>query len=532
MKFRVRSLESKETLKVEVPSPCSLQDLKTAIAHKISAVSESLRLSLNRTDEFSAAPHELLQSIGLTSGDLIFYTLNPDAFSSGQALAHDKSSFGVGTSVSECKSARENKGSVLLGRTVVGVASSSPGSEIPVRSSASGETVSLVSGSEREEKRVSEDGHDKNRDLVQGDGSGSSAPEISILDSFQGAYDPGEKLVDMEIDQVALVGKSDSVPGFLKKVLKEEVDNVKGNHSRLLIVAVHGAFLESGFVGFDSTKGCIIDGFRLPQGWASTAKPVQRMDYSVPALILPNSSVLDSVALKVVSLGKFVSIYGSVVGNSNVFHINLDVSEMAPAIDSIHKGHGSSDGTSGSADEKTVFELWKLVKDKLSLPLLIELSEKTGLAPPPCFMRLPVDLKIHILECLPGSDIAKMACVCLDLKYVSSNDDLWKQKYSEEFPLTAEEVVKGARWKEKFANAWEREKMLKAMEQRRESPLGFHQNFPMRRPVPFGSPSFIIGGDYDRLPGLLGGLPFRIGGAPRFPPRRFSPHSSLGQFGV
>ncbi|XP_068657284.1 F-box protein SKIP22-like [Aristolochia californica] len=478
MKLRIRSLDSKETLKIQLPSPCSLQDLKCAIADKISSVSESLHLSLNRKDEFVAAPHESLQS--------------------------------TGNSVPENKSSRENKGSDFGGTLQVG-ASTAPRSEIPVRSLASGEALS-----------VAEDEMDKKRKALQTDGYGFSAGDTSTVDSFQRPYDPGEKLVDMEIDQ-------DSVPGFLKKVLKEEVDKVDGNCNRLLIVAVHGALLESGFVGFDSMKGCMIDGFGLPEGWAGTAKPLLRVEYSVPSLVLPYSS---TVALKVVSLGKYVSIYGSVVGSPNVFHINLNASLLAPAIDSTCKRYGRSDECSGSADEKAVFELWKIVKDKLSLPLLMELSEKAGLTPPPCFMRLPVDLKIHILECLPGTDIAKMACVCLELKYLSSNDDLWKKKFVENFPLSDEEVVNGARWKEKFAISCERKKMLTTVTQRREASPGFHQHFPMRKPVPFGSPGSIIGGDCDRLPGFFGGLPFRSGGSPRFPPRRFSPHSLLGGFDV
>ncbi|XP_068654802.1 F-box protein SKIP22-like [Aristolochia californica] len=530
MKLRIRSLHSKETQKIQVPFPCSLQDLKSTIADKISSVSESLHLSLNRKDEFVVAPQESLQSIGLTSGDLIFYTLSPNGFSAEQALPHENSALGAGSSVPENQRSRLNKGPDFGGTLLEGV-DKTPGTEIPVFNLASGETFSVSSGSEREES-VSEDGMDKKRKAVLTDSSGSSAGETAILDSFQGGYDPGEKLVDMEIDHVALVGGSDSVPGFLKKVLKEEADNVDGNYNRLLIVAVHGAFLESGFVGFDSTKGCIIDGFGIPEGWVGTAKPVLRLEYSVPSLLLPNSSVLDYVALKVVTLGKYVTIYGSVVGSSNVFHINLDVSRMAPAIDSICKRYGCLDEISGSADEKTVFELWKVVKDELSLPLLMELSDKTGLAPPPCFMRLPVDLKIRILECLPGSDIAKMACVCLELKYLTSNDDLWKKKYIEEFPLSDGEVLNGTHWKEKFAITWEKKKMLAAMALRRESPPGFRQNFPMRRPVPFGSPGFIIGGDYDRLPGFVGGLPFRSGRPPQFPPRRFSPHSFLGDFYV
>ncbi|XLR69845.1 hypothetical protein HN51_016966 [Arachis hypogaea] len=36
--------------------------------------------------------------------------------------------------------------------------------------------------------------------------------------------------------------------------------------------------------------------------------------------------------------------------------------------------------------QSEIFELWKMVKDRLALPLLIDPCDKAGLDPPPCFM--------------------------------------------------------------------------------------------------------------------------------------------------
>ncbi|PIA58604.1 hypothetical protein AQUCO_00500502v1 [Aquilegia coerulea] len=82
MKLRIRSLESRETLKIEIPSPSSLQDLKQVIAEKISFSLESLHLSLNRKNEIIASPIDTLNTLGIASGDLIYYTRHANVFES------------------------------------------------------------------------------------------------------------------------------------------------------------------------------------------------------------------------------------------------------------------------------------------------------------------------------------------------------------------------------------------------------------------------------------------------------------------
>ncbi|KAL4310969.1 hypothetical protein GQ457_01G000130 [Hibiscus cannabinus] len=56
-----------------------------------------------------------------------------------------------------------------------------------------------------------------------------------------------------------------------------------------------------------------------------------------------------------------------------------------------------------------------------------DLCYKTGLPLPACLIRL------KILELLPGVDIARMECVCSEMRYLASNNDLWKQKFAQEF---------------------------------------------------------------------------------------------------
>ncbi|KAH6766035.1 hypothetical protein C2S52_017018 [Perilla frutescens var. hirtella] len=137
----------------------------------------------------------------------------------------------------------------------------------------------------------------------------------------------------------------------------------------------------------------------------------QPLFYTLP------KSAMKSVVLKFQSLGKFINVYGTL-------------------------GNGSAKrGTHRVA-----------VKDNLALPLLIDFCEEAGLELPPCFMRLPTELKLKILESLSGVDVAKVSCVCSELRYLASSDDMWKVKFGEEFSKERKEGQ--VSWKKAFSMAW------------------------------------------------------------------------------
>ncbi|XP_058069694.1 F-box protein SKIP22-like [Magnolia sinica] len=321
------------------------------------------------------------------------------------------------------------------------------------------------------------------------------------------------------------------VPHFLKKVYNSEIDNTNLTSHHLLIIAVHSVFLESGFIAFDPTSK--IDGIRLPKGWASmVATSTVCIRYTLPDLVNSDrDSCAETAILKFQILGNFVTVYGILsLNSSDVFRIFLDVSRFVPSIDFVLRN--VEDGNLQTVHEKVVFEFWKIVKDGLSLPLLISLCDKTGLPPPPCFTILPVDIKIRILDFLLGIDIARAACVYSELRYLALNDDLWRKKLGEEFGEIHTKGLNAGHWKENFKVCWQRRKgqMMPLWQDRR-------LYFPTRRPdpVPFGAPGFpIFGGDYDRLPAILGDVPFAPRrGFPRFPARwNFSPNCNLGGFNV
>ncbi|PSS02739.1 F-box protein [Actinidia chinensis var. chinensis] len=75
------------------------------------------------------------------------------------------------------------------------------------------------------------------------------------------------------------------------------------------------------------------------------------------------------------------------------------------------------------------------------------------MGPESLFMSLPTDLKLKILESLPGVDIVKLGGLCSELRYLCSDLDLWKRKFGEDFG----KVVKSdsdINWKEKYAESW------------------------------------------------------------------------------
>ena len=51
----------------------------------------------------------------------------------------------------------------------------------------------------------------------------------------------------------------------------------------------------------------------------------------------------------------------------------------------------------------------------------------------PCLMGLPMELKGLILERVPGVDLGKLTCTCSELRFLCSDNELWKNKFLEEF---------------------------------------------------------------------------------------------------
>ncbi|TYK29445.1 F-box protein SKIP22-like [Cucumis melo var. makuwa] len=499
MKLRLRSLESKQTLRIEVPDPSTLNHLKQTLLQTLSSSfsADSLHLSLNRKDELQASsPEDSLHSLGITSGDLVFFTFKPSEFSSLGARATPIQSFqppplSGSSSLVSSSSLPQVKGKQLLGIDCdlkkPRLENSEPESMVPDSSGAELTTSSMIEESDCEEMEVEE-------------------------------------------EPTVVVEKKCSRPIFLRRVLKEELGYDRNAH-KLLVTAVHAVLLESGFVLINPNLGFEDSPFRMPEDWPSPSFTMS-LWYTLPELLTKrgkNSTMTEVVLLKFQSLGYFVNVYGSLncSRGSSVYRVSLDERKFAPNLDLIWVDSVSNyimDEKEGNP-EKQVFEFWKIVKDALALPLLIDICEKTGLPPPASFMLLPADVKLKILEALPGVDIARVECVCTELRYLASSNELWKMKFNQEFGL--EDGVSGNRvWKTKFVEYYEREKQRNRRTSNMRDAISFGRH--RRPPYPFPVPH-IIGGDYDIVSGIrlpVYGVPGQS--LPRIPRRHaVIPHYDL-----
>ncbi|KAJ8768998.1 hypothetical protein K2173_023993 [Erythroxylum novogranatense] len=517
MKLRLRSLETKETHKIEVPNTATLRQLGETLALSISSASSSplplstsLRFSLNRKDELIASsPEESLKSLGITSGDLIYFSVTAGGVSSSSLEGVSSSSNSFGQAQAQKGNCRE-----------------------PISDQSVGFQKSDSLGGNMVQKHETPIGHS----CVGGKGSEitdtvsntqiEETPETLGLDDVE----------SMDID--AGSGFRFYEPYFLRRVLREELGNYGGDH-KLLVIAIHAVFLESGFAAFDPVSGAQVEGFHLPDEWPSRASTLT-LWYTLPKL-LGGNNVSESVVLKFQKLGQFLNVYGSLSnGSSGLHRVCLNEYRFAPTIDLVwancdkkdRVNHG--DVLSKTYPESEVFEFWKIVKDGLALPLLIDLCEKAGLDLPACLIRLPTELKLKILDSLPGIDISRMGCVCSEMRYLSSNNDVWKKKVAEEFGIGngAQGMID---WKERYASCWESKKRKRDINARPMfRPVYRPYQFPIiRDPYPLGIPGPMIGGDYDLFPGASFPSPFGRPGQvfPRTLARRnFSLNCNLGGF--
>lgn len=71
---------------------------------------------------------------------------------------------------------------------------------------------------------------------------------------------------------------------------------------------------------------------------------------------------------------------------------------------------------------------------------------------------LPTELKMKILESLPGVDIARVSCVDSEFRNLASYNQLWKQKCLGEFANSVIEQTEFlfdfVGWKPKFVECW------------------------------------------------------------------------------
>ncbi|KAG7651229.1 putative F-box domain-containing protein [Arabidopsis thaliana] len=171
-----------------------------------------------------------------------------------------------------------------------------------------------------------------------------------------------------------------SEPLLLKNILMEE----SGDTCELTIVimTVHAVMLESGFVLFD-----------------------------------PDSSMRFSFSKKT-----FVSLNYTLPSVKGIVGLNFEKEAMfyVHIVDLLMETLKSDEEEDTLSIDCKVLVWWRMIKDGIVTPLLVDLCYKTGLELPPCFISLPRELKHKILESLPGVDIGTLACVSSELRDMAS----------------------------------------------------------------------------------------------------------------
>ena len=268
------------------------------------------------------------------------------------------------------------------------------------------------------------------------------------------------ELSDAIVDgSIGCVGKRNSEPSLEKWVLWKAFGGGVNDHKLWVVAAVHAVILESGFVCLNSVSSMAIGHSHLLGELPSKIS----LSYTLPEILTDGSVATNSVELKFQSLGQFVIVYASLSDVGSVIHrLCLDISKFAPTLELIRLMLVKCDmnNITNNGDDM-VFVLWKMVKDRLALPLSIDLREKAGLDASPSFMSLPQALKRKILECLPGVDVAKVGSVCSELRLLCLDNELWKQKFEEEFGQLNSGGGSGTNCcKAMFALRWTRKKWL------------------------------------------------------------------------
>ncbi|KAL6764588.1 hypothetical protein V8C86DRAFT_3022249 [Haematococcus lacustris] len=172
--------------------------------------------------------------------------------------------------------------------------------------------------------------------------------------------------------------------------------------------------------------------------------------------------------------------------------------------------------------------LWVRLRDSLAAALTAASHAAAGLPPPLGLLTLPWEVKEQVLRLLQARDLAALGLVCTELRALAAEDRLWRPLFMAAFPAASSaQRQQGERQGFKWAFAVCAKVRpyackvhdldstgMEAAARRRASQ---HRGVRLPQPLPMGPgglfmpgrpvyPPGIIGGDYDRLPSLPGGM--------------------------
>ncbi|CAN6684631.1 unnamed protein product [Malus baccata var. baccata] len=250
------------------------------------------------------------------------------------------------------------------------------------------------------------------------------------------------------------------------------------------------------------------DRFHLLNKWPVLDHRTMRVPYTLPHILydikresINNSYMIQAVrgiALRFQSRGGYFNVYGCLIGHRSATyrpqrHLCLHEEGFGSAE---NKNVGLQGRGLYRSVENLLFGFWKNVKDEILLPFLIELGrnpgfqivlpfpiefgKKPGSASPTGIMGLPSELKMKVLESLPGVDIVKLACVCKGMNNMVNDvidELLWRDKYYEAIERGVESPAKRRRgqrgemiveWNLLFVRIWKSKAKWKQVEKQRQ----------------------------------------------------------------
>ncbi|RDX69289.1 putative F-box protein, partial [Mucuna pruriens] len=242
---------------------------------------------------------------------------------------------------------------------------------------------------------------------------------LTIQDSAESDA-PSIPAAEAETETVDVI-QDDAEEELVRKVINEALgDNVSG--FKLIVLTVHIVFLESGFVRVNQDSSIAVRCLQVTDDSPSVCS----WRYTLPEIVGDGTS--HCVNMEFRTLGNLVEVCGSLSESTKPTHcVSFDKHKSAKLLELMLANSEYKASVKDFSFGDEVFKMWKFAKDLLAIPLMIDLCEKAGLDLPPCWTRLSTDQKLMILERLPGVDLARVACTCSELRYLSSTKDLWKK---------------------------------------------------------------------------------------------------------
>ncbi|KAF7085526.1 hypothetical protein CFC21_088940 [Triticum aestivum] len=234
-----------------------------------------------------------------------------------------------------------------------------------------------------------------------------------------------------------------------------------------LVIVVHAAFLESGFIVARRHSGDPSSTCRLPTEVGATASTLS-LEYTAPQL-LPRHD-MDGAALRMCTNGRHVIFYLQLQVCSvqiRTYWVCLDTLSVAPLLSS---GLDDTGRRLLGSDGSRTATLWRSLTDGFCHRILSDICREHGVvlgrAPPPrapTLTSLPGDAMVAILESLAdGKDLVSVESTCTELRrFVADRDrQLWLPRYkalpgntlwwSLLCDIDSDDDLPAASWKEMF----------------------------------------------------------------------------------